>query len=206
VARYYRAIIFDLGNVVINFSFDNIFNHWADVTGVSAYELKRRFVYDEMFCRFERGEIDSSCFRKYVLKKLGIEMSDAEFDEGWNAIYLDIVPGIEYILRDLRRHFRLIALTNTNELHAQRWKMMYASVLRHFEKVFCSHEMKVRKPEQRAFEIVLSYLELNPHEVLFLDDNPEFVRAASGMHITGILVTSLEQMICELNKCGVYSP
>jgi len=202
----YRAIIFDLGNVVINFSFDNIFNHWANVTGVSAHELKRRFDYDEMFCRFERGEIDSTRFRKHVLARLRIEMSNAEFDEGWNTIYLDVVPGIERILRNLRRSVRLIALTNTNELHAQTWKSRYASVLQHFEKVFCSHEIKSRKPEPRAYEIVLSYLNLNPHEVIFLDDNPEFVSAASRVHITGILVGSLEQLINELNRHGICSP
>lgn len=202
----YRAIIFDLGNVIINFSFDNIFNHWASVTGVSANELKSRFDYGEMFCRFERGEIDSTRFRRHVLERLGIEMSNAEFDEGWNTIYLDVVPGIEHILRDLRRRFRLIALTNTNELHAQIWKSRYASVLQHFEKVFCSHEIKARKPEQRAYEIVLSYLNLNPREVIFLDDNPEFVSAASRVHMTGVLVGSREQLINELNRHGVYSP
>lgn len=192
--------------MVINFSFDNVFNHWASVTGVSASELKRRFEYDEMFRRFERGEINSTRFRNHVLKMLSIEMSNAEFDEGWNAIYLDVVPGIEHILRDLRRRFRLIALTNTNVLHAQTWKMRYASVLEHFERVFCSHEMKARKPEQRAFEIVLNYLALNPTQIILLDDNPEFVSAASQLHITGILVTSLKQLINELKNHGLYLP
>ncbi len=202
----YRAIIFDLGNVVINFSFDNIFNYWAHITGVPALELKNNFDYDDMFCRFEKGEIGPSVFRRHVQEKLKVKMSDAQFDKGWNRIYVSAVPGIKSVLQNLRQHYRLVALTNTNELHVQQWMTKYASLLRSFEKIFCSNEIKARKPERKAFEVVLFYLKMNPRDVLFLDDNPEFVEAASEMAIRGILVTSLKQMMRELAELGVYSP
>jgi putative hydrolase of the HAD superfamily len=202
----YRAIIFDLGNVVINFSFGNIFNYWAHVTGVPAQELKNNFDFDDMFCRFEKGEIRPSVFRSHVLEKLRVQMSDAQFDEGWNRIYVSAVPGIESVLQNLRQDYRLVALTNTNELHVKRWMTKYSSLLQSFEKIFCSNEIKARKPERKAFDIVLRYLRMNPHDVLFLDDNPEFVKAASDMAISSILVASCKQMIRELAELGIYSP
>ena len=202
----YRAIIFDLGNVVINFSFGNIFNYWAHVTGVPAQELKNNFDFDDMFRRFEKGEIRPSVFRNHVLDKLRLQMSDAQFDKGWNKIYVNAVPGIESVLQNLRQCYRLVALTNTNELHAQLWMQKYESLLQSFEKIFCSNEIKARKPERKAFEIVLHYLKMNPSDVLFLDDNPEFVKAASEMAIRSILVASHKQMIRELVELGIYSP
>ncbi len=200
----YQALIFDLGNVIFNFSFDNIFYYWAKVTGIHANELKQKFDIDETYYKFEKGEIDSLTFREYVSEKLGFCMTDVEFDNGWNAIYLNVVPGIEQILRGLKFNFRLIVLTNTTEIHARRWKIKYASILRYFENVFCSHEIKARKPDRNAFGTVLNYLKLNPNDVVFLDDNPEFVKAASEMGITSILVRSPDQMIRELNKLGIY--
>ncbi len=199
----YRAIIFDIGNVVINFSFDNIFNYWAQVTGVPAQGLKSNFDYDDMFRRFEKGEISPSVFRRHVLEKLDVHMSDAQFDGGWNTIYVNVVPGIESILQNLRQSFRLVALTNTNEIHVKRWMMKYSSALQYFEKIFCSNEIKTRKPEPRAFEIVLHYLRMAPRRVLFLDDNPEFVKAASEMTIRSILVASRKQMLRELATLGI---
>jgi HAD superfamily hydrolase (TIGR01509 family) len=80
---------------------------------------------------------------------------------------------------------------------------MCAPLICHFEKVFSSHEIHARKPEYEAYEIVLKYLGLEPEDVIFLDDNPEYVRAASRMNITGIHVTSFEQMVEELKKLGV---
>ena len=98
----YRAIIFDIGNVVINFSIDNIFKYWAHITGVPAQELKSNFDYD-IFCKFEKGEIRPSVFRRFVLEKLNVQMSDAQFDKGWNSIYVNAVPGIESVLQNLKQ-------------------------------------------------------------------------------------------------------
>ena len=80
---------------------------------------------------------------------------------------------------------------------------MYAPILSYFKKVFSSHEIHTRKPEQKAYDTVLNYLRLNPDEVIFLDDNSEYVQAASKMNFTSIHITSFWQMIEELNKLGV---
>lgn len=37
----YQAIIFDLGNVVINISFDKMFDYWAKVNGCDVVDIKR---------------------------------------------------------------------------------------------------------------------------------------------------------------------
>ncbi len=199
----YQAIIFDLGNVVINISVDNVFDYWANTTGLVAQDLKRNFHIGNVYAQFERGEIDSPTFRKYVLERLKLEINDAEFDRGWNTIYLDIVPGVEDVLRSLKKNFRLVALTNTNEIHAKVWKRKYSPMLGHFEKVFCSHEIGARKPEQKAYLTVLEYLKLKPCDVVFLDDLYEAVHGASEMGITSVLVSSLEQMISELHKLRI---
>ena len=199
----YQAIIFDLGNVIINISFDKMFDYWAEVYGYDVNMIKRRFEFDEMYHQFEKGKIETNVYRKYVVEKLGLHISEVEFDKGWNDIYLDLVPGIGGLLQVLKSRFRLLALTNTNKAHAAKWKNKYAQELANFEKVFCSHEIGARKPERKVYEIVLDYLKLEPNRVLFLDDKLENVKAASRSGMKGILVKSSHQMIGEIVKLGI---
>jgi epoxide hydrolase-like predicted phosphatase len=199
----YQAIIFDVGNVIVNISGDNAFEYWAMVSNHDADVIKQRFEIDNIYHQFEKGKLEPAIYRKYILKKIGLQMSDDEFDNGWNNIYTDVVPGIEQLLQDLKSGFRLTALTNTNVIHAKEWRTKYASVLQYFDKVFCSHEIKTRKPERKAYEIVLTYLQMEPHVVVYLDDIPEYVKAATDMGIKSILVTSSEQMVEELNTLGI---
>jgi epoxide hydrolase-like predicted phosphatase len=187
-ANKYQVIIFDLGNVIINISFDKIFEYWAQASGFAVKEIKQRFEFDDAYAQFERGSITPTTYRKYILQKLELHLSDDEFDNGWNNLYLDAAPGIAELLQDIKSRFRLIALTNTNEIHAQRWKKKYAALLSHFEKVFCSSEIGARKPEKKVYEIVLQYLGVDPPRVLFFDDSPKNVEVASTTGIKGVVV------------------
>ena len=165
--------------------------------------IKQKFIFDDVYNQFEKGNIDAALFRNHVQDVLEMKINEEDFDNGWNNIYLDVIPGIEQLLRELETHYRLVALTNTNEIHARKWPILYASLLRHFEKVFSSHEIHARKPEHKAYEIVLEYLRLKPDDVIFLDDNVKYVEAASGMGIASIHVTSFRQMVAELRSLGV---
>lgn len=201
--NHYQAIIFDLGNVIINISFDKIFEYWARVSGRQVKEIKQKFEFDDVYAQFERGTITPSAYRKYISEKLELQLSDDEFDNGWNNLYLDVAPSIIQLLQDLKSHIRLIALTNTNEIHTQRWKKKYASLLSHFEKVFCSSEIGARKPEKKIFEVVLDYLSLNPSRVIFFDDSPKNVEVASQIGIKGVVVKSPQELVDELKKLGI---
>lgn len=172
-------------------------------SGQDANSLEQKFEFGKTFKEFERGEIDAFAFRNRVTEMLEIDLSDEDFDNGWNSLYGGLVPGIEELLQDLKTHYRLVALTNTNEIHAKKWRIICAPLLHFFEKVFSSHEIHARKPERRAYKIVLEYLDLGPDEVIFLDDNPEFVSAAAAMNIESIHVKSFKQMVEDLRKLDV---
>jgi epoxide hydrolase-like predicted phosphatase len=201
--RKYRAIIFDCGGVIFHFSPDKVFKYWAMASGKDANSLEHRFEFGKTYNVFERGEIDASVFRNRVQAMLDIKLSDEDFDNGWNSLYGDLVSGIEELLQNLKKRYRLIALTNTNEIHARKWRILCVPLLQYFEKVFSSHEIHARKPERKAYEIVLGYLDLGPQEVIFLDDNPAFVRAAAAMQIKSIQVTSFKQMVKALRNLGL---
>ena len=190
----FKAIIFDLGKVVFDLSFDRVFDAWANSSGKKFDEIKDKFVFDELFDKFERNEISPEQFRTAVSQRLGIRLSDKDFDKGWCNLYLDICDDIDSLLISLKRNFRLVALTNTNAIHNKVWLVKYADTLQHFERIFSSNEIGTRKPEKRSFRIVLDYLKCKPAETIFLDDNADNTKGAEELGIATILVTSQAKM------------
>ena len=103
----------------------------------------------------------------------------------------------------LRQHYRVVALSNTNEMHVKRFMELYRNLFDLFEKVFFSHEIRYHKPESGAFRVVLDYLAMQPDETIFLDDQQEFVDAASELGITAIRVESFDQMVSDMKAAGI---
>jgi putative hydrolase of the HAD superfamily len=83
----------------------------------------------------------------------------------------------------LRPHFRLASVSNTNEIHWDRfsntWKLDSA-----FHHNFPSYLVGKLKPDAEYFEHVLAALDVPASRVLFIDDNAINVEAAAtlGMH------------------------
>jgi epoxide hydrolase-like predicted phosphatase len=200
---HYKAIIFDLGGVVINVTMDKIFDYWAKETGYNANYIKQIFESEDIFHRFERGEISPTDYKESISCNLGLEINEYKFYNVWNDIFHDLDPRIEDLLDNLKSKFRLVVLTNTNEIHGNKWKNKYKSILNNFEKIFCSYEINARKPEKKAYEIVINYLNMEPKFILFLDDKIENVKVASLLGLKVILVKSTEQMTNDLNKLGL---
>jgi len=198
----YKAIIFDLGKVVFDLSFDRIFRFWANASGGQYDEIKSKFRFDALFDKFEKADVTPKEFRAEVSKRLELTLPDQKFDEGWCDLYLDTYCGIDALLAELQQHYQLVALTNTNTIHSSVWKEKYANTLRYFEKVFSSHELRERKPDAKAYQIVLDYLHVEPQQAVFLDDNIDNIRGADQLGIKTILVTSYEQMTAELRTLG----
>jgi glucose-1-phosphatase len=201
----YKAIIFDLGKVVFDLSFDRVFQFWAHASGRPYADIKSRFQFDNTFAKFEKDEITPKEFRAKISKSLKLVLTDEVFDEGWCELYLDTYRGIDALLAILKQKYQLVALTNTNIIHSKVWHIKYAHTLQHFQKIFSSHKLKVRKPDAKAYQIVLDYLQVEPQQAVFLDDNIENVRAAEKLGIKAILVTSTEQMTAELQTMNLLN-
>ena len=56
----------------------------------------------------------------------------------------------------------------------------------HFDGVYFSHLIRLRKPTRESFEYVLADAELLPEQTVFFDDLPDNVEAASQLGIQGI--------------------
>jgi len=185
------ALLFDLGGVVIEIDFDRAFACWAAHSHHSREAIKSKFSFDCFYKRHERGEIGALAYFESLRTSLGIDISDRQFVDGWNAIYVREVPGIAVLLQRAREKLPLYAFTNSNPTHQPVWSKRFADVLGLFQTVFVSSEIGKRKPEPGAFHAVAEAIGVQLHRIVFFDDSLENVDGARTMGLRAIHVRSI---------------
>ena len=189
-----EGFIFDLGKVIIDYSLENTVGHWVENTDKDIQWYIDNFPQNGTFEQFERGELSWREFLDAWTSNARFSMSPQVFLDGWNNIFLDVYDGIDELLDDLRERYPVVALSNTNELHVSKWTAAFGGTINKFDKIFASNEIGARKPEKRAYDIVLEHLQLAPDSVVFFDDLPENIAAARELGIKGYQVEGAEQI------------
>lgn len=198
-----KAIIIDLGNVIIDISFDNVIKEMAAISGKNYKLLKPQFKIDKAHRDFETGAIDEETFRQHWNKMFDVSLSKKQFYQVWNAVFLKVRLEMNALLKKLKKNYRIVLLSNTNETHHHYFKTVCKKELAQFEKLFYSFEMDCRKPDAEIYHKVLDYLNLSASNCLFLDDTKANLVAAEKVGIKGLLVTDFPQMLVDMGNVGI---
>jgi HAD superfamily hydrolase (TIGR01509 family) len=197
------AAVFDLGGVVVRIDPARTYAAWARATGLSAEQVAERYRFDETYERYECGQVTSGDYHHHVAGLLGRGLSFDDFRRGWTALLAGLIDGIDRLIEQMAGTLRLLVLSNTNALHQEAWRRLYAPVLGHFERVFCSHEIGVRKPHPGCYRPVLDYLCVEPGRVAFIDDHPPNVAAAESLGMCGIFAHGPDEIVQALQRRGI---
>ncbi|QEE16729.2 HAD family hydrolase [Promethearchaeum syntrophicum] len=199
-----KVIIFDLGGVLINFSFERAYQKWAELTNYEAKIFRSHFAYEsEILYQFEKGLITAFEFYEYLTKEMNITWEFEQFKRGWIYTNIGINPKMVTLVGQLRERFKIYALSNINELHAQDIKQRFPQLFSSFESTFFSHELHARKPELEIYQKTLASLNLEPYQVMFIDDLEKNVIEAEKLGVIGIWMQSSIQIKNELKKRGI---
>lgn len=195
-----RNVIFDLGGVILNLSVESSLKQLANVTGLPMKNILDAYAAREEFLQYERGEISDSEFRNALREIYSFAGDDDDIDRCWNAMLLDIPAERIALLTTLKGRYRTFLLSNTNSIHV---RCFSSSLQKHhglasldslFEKVYYSHELRMRKPDPRIYEYVLTENNLVAGETLFLDDNEKNIEGARSVGILTFLVRDPNQL------------
>jgi putative hydrolase of the HAD superfamily len=185
-----RALLFDLGGVVLDIDFDRVMRAWAAAARCEPAAVRGRFSFDGAYERHERGELDAAGYFASLRGSTGLRLSDADFTAGWNDLYIGVIPEMPAMLAAAARRFPLYAFTNSNATHQREWSTRFARELAVFRSVFVSSELGLRKPDPAAFAAVAGKAGFTPPEILFFDDSAENVAGARSAGMQAVLVTS----------------
>ena len=197
------ALLFDLGRVVLDIDFNKTLACWATHAGCEPEQLVGRFLRDDIYQRHEKGEIDDAEFFAALRASLGIGISDAQFLEGWNAIFAGEMPGIAPLLARAARRVPLYAFSNTNNAHVEHFSLAYAGVLGHFREMFLSSTIGLRKPDAAAYDHVVKAIGIPPQRIVFFDDLAENIEGARARGLTAVHVRSPDNVADALAALGI---
>jgi FMN phosphatase YigB (HAD superfamily) len=204
-ARVVRALLFDLGGVIIEIDFDRVFRSWCPRSQLTLDQIRERFAMDDAYQRHERGEIDASQYFAYLRATLELSGSDDEIAAGWNTVY---VREISETLRDVTRAQRKLpcfAFSNTNPTHHAAWPAVCPNVDTAFERIFVSSEVGARKPEPAAFEAVANAAGVRLSSMVLFDDTKANVEGARAVGMQAVHVRRPSDVTEALSTLGVFS-
>jgi len=198
-----RAVISDLGKVIVHFDNRIFFSKLALACGRSPDEIVRlAFQGTGLLNAFDSGALNPEQFQAEVCGRLGVSFKRGEFYAIYNDIFR-LIPGTLDILRAAKKTCRLILLSNTDPKRYGHILRTYPQV-QVFDAVVVSFRERLMKPDRRIFEVALTRAQADPSECVFIDDRPENIAAAAEVGIQGIVFEEgLTDLASELLKLGV---
>ena len=157
VRRRAAALVFDLGNVLIDVDLFRCARRWGALAGIDPRQLASRFRVDRHYEAHERGEIDHRQYFAVLREQLAIDLADEVMAEGWNAIIGEALPGLAEALTEAGRALPCFVLTNTNRLHESEWGPRHKGLLAPMAGIFSSWRLGCRKPERAIFQRVIAH-------------------------------------------------
>lgn len=195
--RTIRNIIYDFGGVLVDLdkqvcvdAFERIGAH-----EISGYVDECR--QEDLFHELEIGSISVHDFCEEARRKSSCQASDEAICGAWNALLKGIPRHRLTALLDLRQHYRLFLLSNTNAIH---WKKAVDELFRmdgygvndYFEETYLSYELHLLKPGTDIFEFLLKDAGIKADESLFIDDSAANCSGARQVGIHALQATGDE--------------
>ena len=131
-----------------------------------------------------------------------LDISYDTFQSIWSGMF-SLNDPVRAVLTNLKRNgYRLILLSNTNELHLDYIRENF-KVIEVFDDLILSYKLGYSKPHREIFEEALRRANSPPKDCVYIDDIEEFCKAAEKLGINSIVYRSPEQLIADLKELGV---
>jgi len=189
-----KHIIFDLGGVLLNIDYAKT-EHAFHQLGIKNFNaIYTQLNQSHLFDQFEIGAISSDEFIAQLKGQCRDGVTNEDIISAWNAMLLDFPLRRLQILQQLRIHFDLVLLSNTNSIHEQAFHQIIkrthnVMLPTFFDRVYLSHRVGLRKPDVAIFQQVLDECGFQPAATLFIDDSPQHIEGAKKLGIQTIHLT-----------------
>ncbi len=189
----YSIIVFDLGNVLINFDYKiaaGKFDKIEENLGKKFLDHHKKNYH--VHRAFEKGMISQEEFIDIALSGVNHKVDSETFSK----IYSDIfTPNTDVIslLPILKKKFKLILLSNTDPLHKKFGWENY-KFLSYFDHLVLSFEVGSVKPEEKIYNTVETLSKVPASEHLYVDDIAEYTLAAKQLGWDAIQFLNYKQL------------
>jgi putative hydrolase of the HAD superfamily len=198
----HRAILFDLGRVLVHFDFRIGYEALQKDCGISAADVPKRLAPTGIVEAFESGRMEPRPFFDEFRRILELKLEYERFCEIWSSIFThQILPTS--LIEGLRQRYRLVLLSNTNALHFSMIREWYGPLLANFDELVLSYEVGAMKPRPEIFDRAIEAARCRAEECFYTDDIAPYVEAAKAKGIDGVVFESQQQLETALTQRGI---
>lgn len=196
--KHIRAVIFDLGGVIVRTADFGPRRQLAEQYGMTLDELMGLVFGREAGTRAQLGEVSYEQHWEYLRQKLGLSPEELRSFEKtfWGEDFVDL--ELIDTLRRLRSTHRTALLSNAfsdlRQVVTERMKFADA-----FDEMIISAEVNMMKPDPRIYHLALERLGVQAEQAVFVDDMPHNVEAAQALGIHGIQYKDTPQVLRDLH-------
>ena len=178
----------------------------------SDYLEKEHGVSHAEFLSVLRGEVMSSLAANKPsfpiwephLATWGLKIGGDEFFKLWfeKEGTKEVVANFE-IAKKLKTQAGLAVVLSDNFMERAAWVRQSFPSLQMFDKLYFSSETGFTKATEEAFKKVMQDYNVQPQDVLFIDDDKTSVELAAALGIKGVVYKTTEQLKADLTGLGL---
>jgi len=204
------TLIFDLGNVILNFDRTRSYRAIGHILNKPFIEIQERLESTNILEQYETGQLTDDEFRAQLYMLIGDEerkLPSNILDELWGDIFWPNNEMFEVIKYLNQQRIPLILLSNTNNIHFYRVRTDYPEIIGLFDRVILSYEEKKYKPDYQLFSTAIQKAHeicAEKPEILYIDDREDYVKAADQLGMNGFVYRSHPHFIFWLRRKGLY--
>lgn len=197
-----QAIVFDFGGVMTGEpNREAVISFIRQSFHFSADEFEK--VNQEKRLAVKQGKTDEEFWVSYAKNK-GIKLPQ-NWTISFRSVMKDAIginPEMYALVDQLKeRKISVALLSNIDERLSKLIRDF--GLYEPFNPCLLSCEIGIEKPDLKAYELMLTKLNLQAKEVIFVDDRPENIESAKAIGLDAILFESEQQLRNELNRRGI---
>lgn len=194
-----RAIVFDIGNVLVRVDVERAMAGLAGGTPLHPQEIWTALQKDPRWRDWQEGRIAPREWHRHVMQRLGGDLSFEQFCSAWNRTLAPEPILDDSLLASLSRQCRLALLSNTDPIHVAYEEVSY-SFFCHFPARIYSCAVGLSKPDPAIYKEVLRACGVAAPHALYVDDIPAYVEAARRLGMDGIVFSDPGQLQAQLRS------
>lgn len=207
-----RFIYFDLGNVLLKFSLQRLLHQVAELVETDEEQVRTVMFADKKYFALESGEITGRDYFAHVCEGFGKKVPIEELLAATNDIFWvnePILPLVRHLSKSL---FPRGILSNTGPSHWEYTTSAFPCIWELFPRHrIASFQVKCLKPFEKIYQIALEEARkeipnLQPDEILFVDDLLENIKAAKQFGFEGIVYTEIEPVLATFARLELPVP
>jgi epoxide hydrolase-like predicted phosphatase len=195
-----KAIVFDIGGVLEITPNLGVDEKWEQKFNLKSGELNERL--REVWRGGTLGTITINQVHTQISEIMG--WSEAQVNEYMDDVWREYLGTLNVELADYFRSLRpryQTAIISNSFVGAREKEVEHYQFDTICDFIIYSHEVGLRKPDPRIFELACERLGLRPEEIIFVDDHHEVYASAEAMGIHCIEFKDNAQTIADIENC-----